>query len=619
MSRPPITRREWLALAGAGAAGLVDPALAAVAADPAGAEAASAGAKVLRLALRAAETGFDPAQVTDLYSRMVTGHIFEGLYQYDHLARPFRIKPLTADGMPESSDDFKVWTVRVRPGIYFAEDPAFGGKRRELVAADYVYTFKRFFDPALKSPVYQGLTDEGYIGLEELREAALKNRKPFDYDREVEGARAIDRYTIRFKLSKSRPRFLYGLAGSDLFGAVAREVVERYRDDIMAHPVGTGPFVLRQWRRSSLIVLERNPTYRERTYDAEPAADDAEGQALLRRFKGRRLPMVDRVELSVIEPSQPRWLAFLNGQLDLIDPVPPDLAKAAVPNAKLAPNLERRGIRAHTAINSDIGFTYFNMEDPVIGGLEPEKVALRRAICLGLDIPSEIRLIRNGQAIQAQGMVVPNTYGYDPSFKSEIGDYSPARANALLDVYGYVDRDRDGWRERPDGSPLVLQIATQGDELQRQLDELRRKDLTAIGIRTNLKVQQWPENLKAARAGKLQMWSLASSASSPDGFGTFAFLHGPQAGSGNFARFKLKAVDDLYARADVMPDSPERIELFRELTKYAAAYAPYKFHSHRIYVDLTQPWLLGYRRPLFWLENWMYLDIDTARRGALQA
>ena len=572
--------------------------------------------KVLRFALRSAETGFDPAQINDLYSRQVTAHIFEGLYTYDHLARPSKLKPLTAEGLPESSADFKVWTIRIKPGIYFADDPAFAGKKRELVAQDFVYSFKRFYDPALKSPLYTSLNEDGLLGLEALRADALKSKRPFDYDREVEGVKALDRYTLRFTLAESRPRFVNGLADSGSFGAVAREVIERYRDDLMAHPVGTGPYVLKQWRRSSLIALERNAAYRERYYDAEPNADDAEGQALLARFKGRRLPMIDRVEVSVIEQSQPRWLAFLNGQIDLIDPVPPDLAKAAVPNAKLAPNLVKKGIHAHTIVNSDVGFTYFNMDDPLVGGLAPEKVALRRAIGLAYDVRAEIRLVRNGQGIAAQSGVVPHTYGYDPNYRSPSSEYSPARANALLDVYGYKDRDGDGWREAPDGSPLVLEIATQADELSRQLDDQKRKSLGLIGIRSKLRIQQFAENLKAARAGKLMVWSLAGSATSPDGFGGLSRVHGPQVGGANFARFKLDAVDAIYKRMNELPDGPERLGLFKEIDKFEVAYAPYKYHTHRIYVDLTQPWVSGYRRPLFWREQWQFMDVDMALRAA---
>ena len=83
---------------------------------PSGADAA-VPKKVLRYAFEVAETSLDPAKINDLYSRVLTPHIYEGLYTYDHLARPVKIKPLTADGMPQHSDDFRVWTVKIEPGI----------------------------------------------------------------------------------------------------------------------------------------------------------------------------------------------------------------------------------------------------------------------------------------------------------------------------------------------------------------------------------------------------------------------------------------------------------------------------------------------------------------------
>ena len=212
---------------------------------------------------------------------------------------------------------------------------------------------------------------------------AIDGRKPFDYDREIEGLRALDRYTLQFKVEDPRPRFAEGLAASDLFGAVAREVVEYYKDAIDAHPVGTGPFRLVEWRRSSRIVFERNPTFREMTYDAEPAADDAAGQALLARFKGRRLPMVDRVEISVIEQDQPRWLSFLNGEADFIEKVSPQFIATSMPGGKVAPNLAKRGIRGYQQMEPGSTQMLFNMESPVVGGYGADKVALRRALGLG--------------------------------------------------------------------------------------------------------------------------------------------------------------------------------------------------------------------------------------------
>ena len=567
--------------------------------------------KVMRYAFEVAESSMDPAKVSDNYSRILTANIFEGLYRYDHLARPVKFKPLTAAALPESSADFKVWRVKLKPGIYFADDPVFKGQRRELIAQDYVYAFKRFADPALKSPAWSSLESEGLIGLAELRQAALGGKKPFDYDREIEGLRALDRYTLEFKLTESRPRFPGGLAQSDLLGAVAREVVEFYGDKIDAHPVGTGPFKLVQWRRSSFIALERNPGYREVFYDAEPAADDAEGQALIARFKGRRLPMVDRVEISVIEEEQPRWLSFVNGETDLAYRVGYQFAPQAMPNGKVAPNLAKRGIRGYPVVESGGNFFYFNMEDPTFGGYTPEKVALRRAIGLGIDVRGIIDYAFAGLGTLAQSPTLPNTSVYDPAFKSEFSDFDPARANALLDLYGYRDRNGDGWRELPDGAPLLLKMSSVPQQRDRKIAEVFTKNMKAIGIKVQVLTAQWPENLKSARAGKLQFWGLALLAAGPDASSAYQRYDSASIGGQNLARFKLPVVDSLYAKLNLLPDGPERQAAFDELNRLAVAYMPYKFTLNRVSLDMTQPQLIGYRRAVFWSNWWAYVDIDN--------
>ena len=578
------------------------------------ASAAPVPQKVLRYAFEVAETSLDPAKINDLYSRTLTPHIYEGLYTYDHLARPVKIKPLTADGMPEHSADFRVWTVKVKPGIYFADDPAFKGRKRELVAQDYVYSFKRFADPANKSPAWGSLEQEGFPGLNELRDDALKTRKPFDYDREIEGLRALDRYTIRFTVKEPRPRFVQSLAGGDLFGAVAREVIEFYGEQADRHPVGTGPFKLVQWRRSSFLAFERNPDFREMVYDAEPAPDDAEGQALLAKFKGRRLPMVDRVEISIIEEEQPRWLSFVNGEADLAYRVGYQFASQAMPNGKVAPNLAKKGIRGYPIVESASNFYYFNMEDPIVGGYTPEKVALRRAIALGIDTRNIIDYAYSGLGKIAQTPILPHTSAFDPKLKSELSDYDPARAQALLDLYGYKDRDGDGWRERPDGSPLVLNVSTQAQARDRKIAEVLTKNMKAIGIRNQMLVGQWPENLKAARAGKLQVWSLGLSAAAPDAAGTFARYDGRQIGGQNLARVNLPQFSTLYDKLQTLPDGPERSAAFREAELLALAYMPYKLTLNRLSIDMAQPQVVGYRRPVFWQDWWQYVDIDNSLR-----
>ena len=575
--------------------------------------------KVLRLAFRGAETSFDPAKVSDLYSRAITAQIFEALYGYDHLARPVKVVPVLAEGMPEVSDDFRIWTVRIRRGVFFADDSAFKGQRRELTAADVVYGYKRVVDPANKSPVATSLLDDGMLGLEPVRRAALDQRQPFNYDTPVEGLKALDRYTVRFRLAEPRPRFITGtLTAASTMGAQAREVVEHYGDRIGAHPVGTGPFRLKHWVRSSKIVVERNPTFREMFYDAQPASGDTEGQAILARFKGRRLPMLDEVEVSIINESQPLWLSFLNGEIDALvatpGSVPPEYTVIAAPNGKLAPNLAKRGVQLVRSVLSDTTMWYFNMEDPVVGGYTPEKVALRRAISLSYDVEREIRLIRRGQAVPAQSMMVPFTSGFDPGFKSEMSEYDPARAMALLDMYGYVDRNGDGLREMPDGSPLVINYSSQPEQIYRAYNDLFRRGLEAIGLKTAFPIQQWPEQLKQAQAGKLQMWSLGLSSTDPDGQTALQYLYGPQSGQQNLARFKLPEMDRVYEQALPIPDGPERERLFLEAKKLCAAYLPYRYVVHRLGTELLYPWVQGYRRSVFWNNWWHMVDLDPERR-----
>jgi ABC-type transport system substrate-binding protein len=587
--------------------------------QPQAAAAQARARKVLRYAFPVAETGFDPAQISDLYSRTITAHIFDGLYTYDHLARPFRIKPNTAAALPQVSDDWRTWTIRLRPGIHFQDDPAFKGRPRELVAADYVYSLKRFFDPRWKSPVYASLAELRIVGLGELREAALKNRTPFPYDVEVDGLRALDRHVLQIRLRDPDPRLLQTLAGGDLFGAVAREVVEAYGERIVEKPVGTGPFRLADWRRSSRIVLERNPGYREHFYDAEPGDDDAEGQAIRERLRGRRLPLIDRVEISIVEEMQPRWLAFLNRQHDWLERLPNEFVNIAIPNGRIAPNLARDGIVARRVLASDITSTIFNIEHPVIGGYTPERVALRRAISLATHVEQEIRLLRRGQAVPAQSAIMPGLTGYDPSFVSEMSEYSPARARALLDLFGYLDRDGDGWREMPDGGRLVLEFATQPDQVSRQQDELRRKDMAAVGLRVEFRPAKWPENLKSARAGNFMLWSVGNSAAAPDGQQGLARGASAHIGGQNLARFRNARFDEIFTHMGTLPDGPERLALFTEAKKILIAWAPYKHHVHRILTDMFHPWMTGYRRPPYWQQFWQYIDIDAQKQAEATA
>ena len=569
--------------------------------------------KTLHVAFPVAETGFDPAPVGDIYSAYVDRAIFDPLYQYDYMGRPYKIVPNTAVALPDISPDGKTWTIKVKPGIYFADDPAFKGRKRELTAADYVYSWKRVLDPRMRSNNIQ-IFDGKFVGADTVVSAAKETGK-FDYDSPIEGLQAIDRYTIRLKLNFPAYQLLTDLTTSST-SAVAREVIEKYGDEngwTMANPVGTGPFRLKEWRRGQKIVLEANPGYRDERFPESSAPED---RALEAKMHGKKLPIVGRVEVSIIEESNPRLLAFQSGQLDYLT-VPPDLTtKVLDSDDKLKPEFAHRGIVLGRGIQPAITYTYFNMEDPVVGGYTQDKIALRRAISMAYNVHEEIRILRQGQGEPATQPIPPNVGGHDPKLKGA-ATYDPAGAKALLDRFGYKV-GADGWRTTADGKPLKLSIGSDPSALSRQYDELWQKSLNAVGIQVDFVKQKWPDLLKMARYGQLQMWFLGNISTTPEGFGFMSLLYGPHSGFANLARFNLPEFNRLYEQAQKLPDGPQRTELFRRMSELVNAYAPWMLNAYRYENVIVQPWVLGYKHTVFDWHPWKYYDIDLERRKAAE-
>lgn len=566
--------------------------------------------KVIREVFPSAETGFDPAAVHDLYSGTIVQGIFETLYTYDYLARPSKLVPLTADGMPQVTDEGRTWTIRLKKGIRFADDPVFGGKPRELVAEDYVYSLKRLIDPKLRSP-WAFLVEGKIVGLDELA-AKAKAGGGFDYDAKVPGLEAVDRYTIRIRLRSTDYNLPYILAHEPT-SAVAREAIAKYAEvdgRAQANPVGTGPYRLVRWVRSSKIVLEANPAYRGFTWNFT-SADPADAP-LIGEMKGKAMPAVGRVEISIIEEDQARLLAFQNGEVDLMNMEGP-LAPKVLDGATLRPDLKAKGVKLSRLIDPEISYTYWNMQDPVVGGLSKEKVALRRAMAMSYNVAEEIKVIRNGQAIEANYPIPPGVVGHESAWKPGIV-YDPAGANALLDRFGYK-RGADGWRTLPDGKPLAVRLSSRPDTLGRQQDEIWKKSLDAIGVRMDVHKDKFPELLKAEKQCKLQMRVAAWIADYPDGDNFMQLLYGPNTFQSNNACAKIPEFDRLYEKSVKLPPGPERDALYRDMTKVMEAYAPWRLTVSRYRNMLAQPWVLGYRRHPILHAHWQYVDVAGAAKG----
>jgi oligopeptide transport system substrate-binding protein len=568
--------------------------------------------KTLHVSFPVAETGFDPQAAGDIYSQYVDRAIFDPLYRYDYLARPYKIIPNIATAMPEISSDGKTWTMHVKPGIYFSDDPVFNGKKRELTAADYVFAWKRIIDPKIRSNNVS-IFDGKLVGADKMVAAAKATGK-FDYDAPIEGLQAIDRYTIRVKLNFPSYELQSDLTTGPS-AAVAREVIEKYGDEsgwTMANPVGTGPYRLKEWRRAQRIVLEASPTFRGETF---PESSKPEDRAIMAQMRGKKLPAIGRIEINIIEESNPRMLAFQNRELDYLVTPSDMVTNVLTADNKLKPDFASRGIILARGVQPAVSYTYFNMEDPVVGGYSRDRIALRRAISMAYSVEDEIKIIRQGQGEPATQPIPPNTSGYDPTLRASV-KYDPEGAKALLDKFGYVDRNHEGWRDLPDGKPLKISMGADPSALTRQYTELWQRNLNAVGIRVEFVTQKWPDLLKMGRYGQLQMWFLGNINTTPEGFVFMSLLYGPHSGNSNLSRFNLPEFNKLYQQAQQMPESPERERLFRKMSELVSAYGPWVLNAYRYENILVQPWVQGFKHTVYDQHPWLYYDIDVAQRSA---
>ena len=567
--------------------------------------------KTLRVAFPIDVTGFDPQAMSDAYSGYVMRAIFDAAYAYDYLARPYQLVPNTAEALPVISDGGKTIVFKVKKGVYFAADPAFKGQQRELTAHDYVYSWKRLLDPKVRSPNMDLLQDR-IIGADALIEQAKKTNK-FDYDVKLEGLQAVDRYTVQLKLSRPDYNLLDNMTHWAM-SAVAREVIEAYGDAsgwAVDHPVGTGPYLIREWKKGSKVILQASPTYREIDF---PASADPADRALVASMKGKRIPAIGRVEVNIIEESNPRFLAFDSNQLDYVY-VPSDFVNRVIADGKLKPEFARQGIQWKRMIEPSFTYTFFNMDDPTIGGYSQEKIALRRAILLGYNINEEISVIRQGQAMPATQPIPPGLPGHDAALKRP-DPYNPAQARALLDKFGYKDCNGDGFRELPGCKPLVLKLWTEPDALSRQFDELWKRSMDAVGIRTEFVKQKWPETLKEARGGKVVAWQLGGIAAVREGESFLNHLYSKMIGSSNYGNFSLPEYDRIFEQAQLLPDGAERNKLYRKLADYHYTHAPAMLGVFRYSNALLHPWVLGWKSHSFLQYPFWLLDIDSTKRAA---
>ncbi len=551
----------------------------------------------LHLVVEAKLKGLDPILAEDRYSGTQSAQAYETLLQFHYLKRPYVVSPLLVEKLPDVSADGKVYTFTLRKGVLFQDDPCFkstGGKGRELVAEDFVYSWKRLADPKLTSSGWW-ILDGRVVGLNAWRERAAKNGEKH-YSEQVDGLRALDRYTLQVKLTQRSAQFLY-LITMPFAAVVPHEAVDFYGKEFLNHAVGTGPFRLAEYHPSSKVVWVKNPTYRKAVYPEEGAPGDREAGLLA--DAGRAIPFADQVDVQVFVEQQPMWLSFLAGQLD-ISGIPKDNFSSSIgPGQELAPDLLAQGIRLIKEPVADVTHLSFNLEDPLLG----KNKLLRQAMSLAFDQNTFNEIFYNGRAMAAQGPIPPGTDGYDIDFKNPYRQFNINKARELLAKAGY-----------PGGRGLPpLEYATLAGSSGRQQSEFTTKMFAAIGIKLNTNTYSWPQFLETVKNKKAQIWEFAWGGDYPDGENFLQLFYSKNASPGqNDSNYRNPEFDRLYELSLTLPEGKQRTETYQKMVRILVEDCPWIFGSHRLSYILAQKWLKNYKPNDFSHSNYKYYRVDPS-------
>lgn len=547
----------------------------------------------------------DAGNMRDVYSMTVGAQIYETLYVYHYLKRPYELVPLLAEGMPDVSEDHLIYTFHIKKGVLFQDDPCFpGGKGRELTAHDFVYALKRIANVKYASQNWYSFNNK-VVGLDDFREYTKQFKKELDadYSTEIEGLKALDDYTFRITLTRPWPQMVATIFADNMSSPIAREAVEYYGEDIIWHPVGTGPYRLKMWQRGSYVELVRNTNWREETYPAEGESGDLEAGYL--DDAGKQVPFADRLIWRIIEEDQPAWLLFMRGELDGTG-IPKDNFNEAV-NLKtmdVTEEMRQRGIVLKQFDDPSVFWIGFNMRDPVLGNNLP----LRKAISRCFDRERLIDLFLNGRGHIAHGFVSPGLDSYDPEIKQYgYSEYDPAEARELMKE-----------AETINGGPIPeLVLAMPGtDTFSRQYGQFTQRLFEGVGLRLKVNYMDWPTYMEELNKGQLQLFSSGVSASYPDAI-DFLTLFGSKyfAPGGNSFFYSNPEYDKLLDEAEVMFPSPERLDLYRRMERMVMEDYPAIFINHRVSFVLLHSWYENYKPNVFNYNVSKYRRVDMDERN----
>ena len=555
--------------------------------------------KILHQVISSKLSGLDPISASDVTASTQVAKVYDCLYQYHYLKRPYEIEPCLADSMPLVSDSGKTYQITIKKGVLFQDNKCFPtGKGRELKAADVRYSILRLADPKLHARGWWTL--QGQIkGLDEWREIN-SSKESSNYDTTIEGIEVIDDYKIRISLNHAYPQFINILAMS-YTSIVPKEAVEYYKDDFLNNPVGTGPYTTTRYEQGNKIVFIKNPNYRTEYYPNTGEESDKKTGTLA--SAGKKLPLIDTIVVKIQTKAQPAWLSFVKGKYDAYG-IPKD-------NFNMVVNMDKSLKERYKEKEFDLKITpafhtsyfAFNHDDTLFG----KNVHLRRAMSLAFDRAEFAKKFTNNRYVPSRSICPPGLMDDDTSSyiytKLDI-----ELAKKELKLAGY---------ENGKGLP-VLFLDIVADKEVEKIGEFFRLCMQKIGITIEMRTNTWPKLIEKVNNKQTQMFAMAWKGDYPDAQTFLQLLYGPNESPGcNSSNYKNSYYDSLFEKASRMQVSPEREALYKEMNAISANEVPLILSVHGTSYTLNHAWLLNYKSHAFSYGMEKYLDIDLDKKKAV--
>lgn len=456
-------------------------------------------------AMTSEPASLDPQGAPSSGLSLVLPYVFDTLVVYD---TKFNLVPLLADSW-QTAPDGKAITMKLKSGVTFHDGTP-------LNAEAVRFTFQRFKESGMKSPIYDGI-------------------------KLIDAIQVVDDLTVKFSFKEPTANFWSTITmpyAGIISPASARKIAETGKGNL----VGTGPFMLDKWQAGQSMTFIRNPAYKW-------------GPTLV---QNRAAPYIDTLVFKVIPDAATQLNALETGDVDAIFVNQPDQRAKLQANPKI--DVEE------TVLNSLIYLGFNCKKAPFT---DPK---VRQALAYAVNKDEIIKLALGGIGIPAFAPLPPSLPGFDASLKSYELGYDPKKAQALLQEAGFKVSANGGWEK--DGQPLKGILLTSNRAPNDAIATLLQSQFKAIGVATEIQTLDSKAVMDATTQGKFDLLVWRYDWNDPDALNIY--LGTDRIGNTNRVAYSNPKVDELLAQGAHELDATKRKQLYVEAQKIILQDAPWQ-------------------------------------------